>query len=106
MHCPWLLNTGELNRCQPPFLHWSLFTGGPVIGSQLSPVPSRSKSSWLGLNVSGQLSSPSRTPSLSSSESQLSPTPSLSVSVWSAFETEGQLSLVSATPSPSASGQP
>src|SRR5690606_33270 len=60
--------------------------------SQTSPVPSPSASSWPGLNSSGQLSSSSGMPSLSSSSSQRLPTRSPSVSVWSSLSSNGQLS--------------
>src|SRR3989454_1101219 len=67
-------------------------------------MPSRSVSAWSGLTTSGQLSTASRTPSLSSSGSQTSPRPSASESVWSGLNTRGQLSSASRTPSLSSSG--
>src|SRR5687767_1525144 len=86
MQSPWFLKTGESKRCQPPSLHCSLFTGGPVTGSQVSPTPSRSKSSWPGLATKSQLSNTSATPSLSSSASTQSGllSPSLSADLSSA----------------------
>ena len=69
------------------------------LGSQASPIPSKSMSDWPGFATNGQLSTPSRTPSLSSSGSHASPSASPSLFSWPGFGTVGQLSVASGTPS-------
>src|SRR5215210_1705510 len=93
----------------PPFSVLFLLFGN---WSQASPMPSPSRSAWLGLLTLGQLSCESGTPSESvslgvggpsSTGSQTSPIPSPSMSSWLGLAAFGQLSDESGTPSLSAS---
>src|SRR5215217_677955 len=93
----------------PPFSVLFLLFGN---WSQVSPMPSPSRSAWLELLTLGQLSCESGTPSesvslgvggRSSAGSQTSPRPSPSMSSCPGLASFGQLSAESSTPSLSAS---
>src|SRR5204863_3447463 len=42
MHWPWFLKLGLVKLFQPPFLHWSLLVGGPVVGGGVADAGSKS----------------------------------------------------------------
>src|SRR6266849_6788937 len=54
MQSPWFLNLrGVLNVCHPPFLHWSLFVGGPTVGVGVGVGVPEANNSALAVTVNG-----------------------------------------------------